>query len=61
VTKREKTRATRAMAMAIKGTGDKEGGDSTAIEIATRMAGEWTAMAMKRAMGTATRVAGKQQ
>jgi hypothetical protein len=60
VTKRERTRVVRATAMAMRGMGNKEGEGSKAMEMVTRMAGKWTAMAMKRAMATATRVAGKQ-
>ncbi len=47
----------------VRVAGDKEGKGSTAMAMAmaTRMAGEWSAMAMKRLMAMAARVAGKQQ
>jgi hypothetical protein len=56
----------------VKGKGSKGNGDgnvrvvgkedskgSKAMMLATRMAGKWTAAAMKRTMATATRVSGK--
>ncbi len=55
MTKRERARAARAMATAMRVAGDEEGEGDTAM--ATRIAGEWTAPATKRAMVTATRVA----
>jgi hypothetical protein len=39
--------------------GDEEGEDGKVMAKVTRMAGEWTVTARKRAMATATRVAGK--
>jgi hypothetical protein len=47
----------------VKVAGDKEGKSSKAMAtaMATRMAGEWSATAMKRLMAMVTRVAGKQQ
>ncbi len=48
------------MVMAMRVAGNKEGEGSKAMAMATRMAGEWTAMETKRAMVKAMRVAGKQ-
>ena len=59
--KRARVRAARAMMMAMRVAGNKEGKDSKATVMATRMAGKWTATATKRAMAMATRVTGKQQ
>ncbi len=44
------------MATAMRVAGDKEGEGNKAMVMATRIAGEWTATATKRAMVTATRV-----
>ncbi len=49
-------RAPRAMAMAMRVVGNKEGEGCNVIVMATRMAGKWTAMVMKKAMAMATRV-----
>jgi hypothetical protein len=49
------------MVMAMRGAGDGEGEGGKTIGMVTRMAGEWTTMAMKRGMAMATRVAGKQR
>jgi hypothetical protein len=49
------------MAMAKRVVGDKEGKVGKAMAMATRMVGERTAMAMKRAMSMATREAGKEE
>ncbi len=57
--KRASARGARAMAMAMRVTGDKEGKGSKAMAMATRIAGKWTATATKRAMVTATRLAGE--
>ncbi len=40
---------------------DKEGKGSKAMEMATRMAGKWTATVMIRAMAMVMRVAGEQR
>ncbi len=61
MTKRERAKAARAMAMAIRVAGSEKSEGNKAMAIATRIAGEWTATAMKRAMVTATSVAGKQR
>jgi hypothetical protein len=61
MTKRERARAARAIAMAMRVVGDKEGKGDKAMAKATRIASEWTATATKRAMVTATRVADKQR
>ncbi len=59
--KRARARAAEAMATAMRVLGDKEGKDGKAMVMATRMAGEWTAIATKRAMAMATRVVRKQR
>jgi hypothetical protein len=61
VTKRERARAARAMAMAMRVAGNKEGKGNKAMAMATRIAVEWNKTATKRAMVTATRVVGKQR
>ncbi len=61
MTKREKARAARVMAAAMRVGGDEEGEGDKAMAMATRIAGEWTATATKRAMVTATRVAGERR
>ncbi len=58
MTKRERAMAARAMATARSVAGNKEGKGDKAMEIATRIEGEWTTTATKRAMVMATRVAG---
>jgi hypothetical protein len=58
MTKRERARAERAMTMAMRVAGDKEDEGNKTMAMATRIVGEWTATATKRAMVTATRVAG---
>jgi hypothetical protein len=66
MTKRERARAARAMATAMRVVGNEEGKGNKAIAMATRIEGEWTAtvtnrvmmMAMKRMMVTVTTVAG---
>ncbi len=45
MTKRERARAARAMATAMRVAGDEEGEGDKAIAMATRIAGEWTATA----------------
>ncbi len=49
----------------VRVVGDKEGKGSKAMAMAmamaTRMAGKWSAMVMKRLMATGMRVAGKQR
>jgi hypothetical protein len=49
------------MVKVMRVTDDEEGEDGKALAMATRMAGEWTVTARKRAMAAATRVAGKRQ
>jgi hypothetical protein len=49
------------MATAMRVAGNKESKGNQKTAMATRMAGEWTAMAAKRVMATAMRVAGKQR
>jgi hypothetical protein len=61
MTKRERVRAARAMATAMRVAGNKEGEGVKVMAMATRIAGEWTATATKRAMVTATRVVGEQR
>jgi hypothetical protein len=57
--KRERERATRAKAMGMRVAGNEEGKGNKGVAMATRIASEWTgATATKRAMVTATRVAG---
>jgi hypothetical protein len=58
--KRERARAARAMAKAMRVASDKEGKGDKAMAMVIRIAGEWTATATKRAMVMARRVAGKQ-
>ncbi len=59
--KRERARAARAMATAMRVAGDNEGKGNKAMVMGTRIAGEWTATATKRAMVMMTRVAGEQR
>jgi hypothetical protein len=59
MTKRERARAARAMATAMRVVGNKEGKGDKVMAMATRIAGEWTATATKRVMVKATRVVGK--
>ncbi len=47
------------MVKVMRVAGDEEGEDGKAMAIATRMVGEWTVTARKRAMVIAMRVAGK--
>ncbi len=61
MTKRERVRAARVMAMAMRVADDEEGEGGKAMVMATRIAGEWTARATKRAMAMATRVASKRR
>ncbi len=61
MTKRERARAARAMATAMRVAGDEEGIGNKAMAMATRIVGEWTATATKRAMVTGTRVGGEQR
>ncbi len=61
MTKRERARAARAMATAMRVAGDKEGEGDKVMVMATRIAGEWTATATKRAMVMATRVLGERR
>jgi hypothetical protein len=61
MTKRERARAGRAMATAMRVVGDKEGKGGKVMVMATRVAVNRTAMAMKRAMATKTREAGKEE
>jgi hypothetical protein len=61
MTKRERARAARAMATAMRVAGNKEGKGDKAMATAIRIAGEWTETATKRVMVTATRVAGEQR
>jgi hypothetical protein len=49
------------MTTAMRVAGDKEGEGSKAMTMATRVAGEWTGMATKRAVLTATREACKEE
>ncbi len=60
MTKRERARAARAMATAMRVGGDKEGEGSKAIAMATRIVGKLTATATKRVIVMGMRVAGKQ-
>jgi hypothetical protein len=59
--KRERARTARAMATGMRVTGDQEGKGDKAMAMATRIAGEWTTTATKRAMVMATRVADKRR
>jgi hypothetical protein len=61
MTKRERARVARAMAMGMRVAGDKKGKGNKAMVMATRIVGEWTATATKRAIVMATRVADEQQ
>jgi hypothetical protein len=61
MTERERVRAARAMATAMRVAGDEEGEVDKAMAMATRIASEWTATATKRAMVTAMRVVGKRR
>ncbi len=61
MTKRERARAARAMATAMRVAGDKEGESDKVMVMVTRIAGERTATMTKRAMVMATRVAGEQR
>jgi hypothetical protein len=47
------------MATTMRMAGDKEGKGGKAMTMVTKMASKWTVTAMKRAMVTARRVAGK--
>jgi hypothetical protein len=49
------------MVKVMRVAGDQEGEDSNAMVMATRMAGDWTVTARKRAMATVMMVAGKQR
>ncbi len=53
-------RVARAMAKVMGVAGDEEGEDGKAMEMGTRMVGQWTVTPRKRAIATATRVAGEQ-
>ncbi len=61
MTKRERARAARVMATAMRVAGDEGGKGNKAMAMAARIEGEWTVTATKRAMVMATRVAGKQR
>jgi hypothetical protein len=61
MTKRERARAARVMAMVMRVAGDKAGEGDKAMSMVTRIAVEWTATATKRAMVMAKRVVGKQR
>jgi hypothetical protein len=50
MTKRERARTARVMAMALRVVGNEEGKGNKAMTMATRIAGEWTATATKRVM-----------
>ncbi len=52
MTKRERVRAAREMATAMKVAGNKEGKGSKAMAMAIRIAGNWTATAIKRVILT---------
>jgi hypothetical protein len=54
-TQRERARAARANAMAMRLTGIKEGKGGKAMVMATSMVGEWTAMVKMRKMVTKTK------
>jgi hypothetical protein len=58
MTKRARARVARATEMTMRVVGNKEGEDSTAMAMATRVAGKWTATVTKRAMVTKTRLEG---
>jgi hypothetical protein len=60
MTERERARAARAMATAMRVAGDEEGKGNKTMVMATRIAGEWTATVTKRVMVMATRVVVKQ-
>jgi hypothetical protein len=47
------------MIMAMRMAGEEDGEGGKAMALATRVAGKWTAMAMKRTMVTKTREAGE--
>ncbi len=57
----ERGRAARAMAKVMRVADDEEGEDGKVMAMTTRMVGEWTVMARKRAMTTAMRVVGEWQ
>ncbi len=59
MTKRERVRAARVMGTAMRVAGDKEGKGNNAMVMATRIAGEWTATATKRAMVMVTMMVGE--
>jgi hypothetical protein len=59
--KRERARAAGTMETAMRVAGNEEGEGDKAMAMATRIAGEWTATATKKAMVTVMRVAGKRQ
>jgi hypothetical protein len=56
-----RAKGARAMTMAMRVAGNKEGNDGKAMAMATRVAGERTVTAMKRAMSMATREVGKEE
>ncbi len=58
MTKRARARVARAMEMTMRVADDEESKGGKAMARATRVAGEWTATAMKRVMATKTRLGG---
>jgi hypothetical protein len=58
VIKRARVRATRVMEMMMRVAGNKEGKGSKVMASVTKVVGEWTAAAAKRAMATKTRFRG---
>jgi hypothetical protein len=58
---KERARVAMTMATTIRVAGNKEGKGGMTMVMATRMAGEWMAMAMKRAMATKMREEGKEE
>ncbi len=51
----------RAMGAGMRVVGNKKGEGSMAMAMATKMVGEWTTTATKRAIATATRVPGDKE
>ncbi len=58
---RKRARAVREIATAMKAVGVKEGEGGKAMAMATRVVGEWTAMAKTRVMVTKTKEAGEEE
>jgi hypothetical protein len=59
--RRKGSRVARAIAKAMRGAGTKEGKGSKAMAMATRVVGDYTATATKKAMATKTREVNKEE